>query len=113
MDAADSPVGLTVTRRDDADSVAVLDAAGYIDLSNAELLARAIADALRAAGTVVVDLSGVSFMDSSGLRELVVGRHQAEAAGRGYRVTGAGGHVLQVLEISGTLEYLAAGVSRT
>ncbi|MCK8433000.1 STAS domain-containing protein [Streptomyces sp. D2-8] len=60
-----SPLTLTPTRR--ADGTCVLTVVGEIDQSNADDLAAALDDA---GGSVVVDLTGVGYLDSAGLNVL-------------------------------------------
>ncbi|MFE1250838.1 STAS domain-containing protein [Streptomyces sp. NPDC058735] len=60
-----SPLTLSPARR--ADGTAVLTVVGEIDQSNAHELAKAL-DEVR--GTVVLDLTGVEYLDSAGLNVL-------------------------------------------
>jgi len=46
-----------------------------------------------------VEVSGVSFLDSSGIRALLRSQSAAVAHGRGFRLTGAQGTIREVLEI--------------
>ncbi|GAA3505040.1 STAS domain-containing protein [Streptomyces prasinosporus] len=62
-----SPLTLTPTRR--ADGTSVLTVVGEVDQSNAGELAAALDDAR---GPVVVDLTGVQYLDSAGLNVLFV-----------------------------------------
>jgi anti-sigma B factor antagonist len=101
-------VGLSVSieRRADATIVVVV---GDIDMSTVEQLDSGI---IAAAGTdesndVLVDLSGVTFMDSTGINALLKGRRVADACGRRYRVVGAAGIVHQVLDLTGVLPHLS------
>ena len=57
-------------------------------------------------GDVVIDLSGVGFVDSSGLRVLVEAHQRAEAEARRLVLTGSSRQVLRLLEISGLMQYL-------
>jgi anti-anti-sigma factor len=60
-------------RRTGGSSVAVVRVSGEVDLSNADQLADALrAEAVQGASGAVVDLSAVPFMDSSGLRVLLM-----------------------------------------
>jgi len=108
-----TPTGLAIERRSEAGGRTVLALAGYIDLSTATQVGEAISAALPEASAVDVDLSGVSFVDSSGLREFVLGYQRARSAGRGYRITGAHGSIRQVLEISGLYDYLTEGLPQS
>lgn len=53
------------------DGQTVLVVAGDVDMATAPTLQDAIIDVLRSAGRVVLDFTGVTFMDSSGLKALV------------------------------------------
>lgn len=99
-------LSISVSQRPDSAVVAV---AGDVDLSTSPALAHAVATAVDAAGDlmVVVDLSGVRFCDSTGISALVQGRRLAQQHGVRYRVTGATGLVLDVLEITGVWEDLS------
>ena len=99
-------LSVSTTRCDDA---AVVAANGEIDLATAPALEDAITAAVQAPGRlpVVVDLAGVRFCDSSGIRALVHGRLLADQRGLSYRVTGANGIVLDVLEVTGVWPQLS------
>jgi anti-sigma B factor antagonist len=80
---------------------------GEIDISTADALERAIADAINGgSGTVIVDLSDVTFMDSAGINALLKGRRWADAKDQQFRVTGATGIVRQILDVTGVAEHL-------
>jgi anti-anti-sigma factor len=71
------------------------------------------ADALRqhlegvAAGTpVLLDLSGVGFMDSSGLRVLIAAKRRASEAGGDLRVVAASRPLTRLFEIAGVADHL-------
>ncbi|MFI5841850.1 STAS domain-containing protein [Catenuloplanes sp. NPDC051500] len=61
---------LTFATSERPDGVLVLAVAGEIDMSNAETFADALADTRREAGTFVVDLTRVEYLDSAGLSVL-------------------------------------------
>lgn len=67
---------LHVERRPDGPTVVTV--SGEIDLTNADQLDRCLDDAAEQARDLVVDLSGVTYLDSQGLRVLLglVERHQ-------------------------------------
>jgi anti-anti-sigma factor len=98
-------VSITTGREDGKVSVI---ASGEIDLSNSALLADAISGALKhsGAGAVEVDLTSVTFLDSSGIAALLKGRRVADDIGIAYRIGGMHGVVRQVLELTGVLDYL-------
>ena len=83
--------------------------AGEVDLASAPAVETAIEAAVDAAGTtgVVVNLSQVTFLDSSGINALLNGRRVAEDHGVAYVVVGAQGQVLTVLELTGVWPHLS------
>jgi len=83
--------------------------AGEVDLASSPGVESAIGAAVDAAGAtgVVVDLSQVTFLDSSGINALLNGRRLAEGHGVGYVVVGAQGQVLTVLELTGVWPHLS------
>jgi anti-sigma B factor antagonist len=85
-------------------SVGVL--AGEIDLASIDALEAAITateqDAA-AGGDVVLDMSGVTFLDSSGLRVLVTANDRLASAGSRLVIRRPSASVLRVLEITGLL----------
>ena len=76
---------------------------GEFDITSRDDLERAVLDAVAAAGTgdVVVDLHGVSFIDSEAVAAIIAGYRAALAAGSGYRLARARGLVRRVLDIAG------------
>ncbi len=70
---------------------------GELDLATAPDLEEALPED----GDVLVDLSKLRFMDSSGLRMLIAGDQALRAAGGGLSLVAPTGHVLRVLEITG------------
>jgi anti-anti-sigma factor len=95
--ARGTPFGVEL--RDDA-GVAVVLLTGEFDLAVQDQVAAAIAVALQRAPTVVVDLSDLWFIDSSGLNILLRGRTAARDAGRRLVLRGASGAVAQTLAIT-------------
>jgi anti-sigma B factor antagonist len=84
------------------DGVAFLYAQGEIDLANAEQL-RALGEELVCSfiGTIRVDLSGVTFLDSTGLGALIGIRNAAEAARRILILDRPSPQALRILQITG------------
>ncbi len=79
--------------------------AGEIDMSITDALRRDVDRAMEQNKiiNIVFDLTGVSFVDSSGLG-VILGRYKkAAAAGGRVFLTGAGPQVRRVLELSGLL----------
>jgi anti-sigma B factor antagonist len=93
-------------------AVAVIAATGELDLSGAEIL-QAELDRLEAEpdlGTVVLDLRGLEFLDSSGLRLVVLADMRARDAGRRFVLVRGPETVHRVFEItrmSERLEFVA------
>lgn len=84
-----------------AADAAVLSFSGELDLAVRDRVVTAIAQALATAPTVVVDLTEVNFIDSSGLSALIRGRNAAHEAGRELFVRNASGPVATVLAVTG------------
>ncbi|MCB2223784.1 MAG: STAS domain-containing protein [Actinobacteria bacterium] len=80
-------------------SAGIVTVAGEVDLSVAPAVAGAIADGAGAA-TVIVDLTGVTFIDSTGLRALVTGREGLESGGRSMVLAVADGPVARLLALT-------------
>jgi len=74
---------------------------GELDASTSPALAAAFAELPGGTGQVDVDLGGVTFIDSSGLRVLIALSDQAGADGRKVVVSGASNPVRRLFEITG------------
>lgn len=78
-----------------------------IDMATAPQLGSALAQAQRDGATeIVVDLTAVDFLDSSGIGVLLRAANDAGQAGVSLYVHGAHGGVARVLEISGVSAHL-------
>lgn len=87
------------------DSASVLAIRGEIDVSTApELRDRLLAVAQDGGQTVIVDLSEVTFLDSTALGVLVSGLKRFRAEGGDLRLVVTGRSVAKVLEITGLVE---------
>ena len=76
---------------------------GELDLDQAGTLADELsALTTKGATSVTVDVSGLNFIDSSGLRALLSAREQLDAAGASLRLTDLSPAVERVLEMTGT-----------
>ncbi|PWR11100.1 anti-sigma factor antagonist [Micromonospora acroterricola] len=89
------------------DGSACLRLAGELDLSTAPELTAAI-DRLFDAGEirVLLDLTDLTFCDSTGMAVFVRGDNRASAEGGWLRLTGANGRVDRVLRITGLADVL-------
>jgi anti-sigma B factor antagonist len=93
-----------LTVQPDRDRVRIL-ASGEIDLVTAPLLAAQLDDLWAAGWThVIADLSGVTFLDSTGVHVLVNARTDALARGAAFSLTNGNATVSQVLRICGVEE---------
>jgi anti-sigma B factor antagonist len=102
-----APGHLTIRRTADAQGV-VLALHGELDLGSAPALAQALAEiensSLRG---LVIDLSGLEFMDSTGLA-LIVGAHRdARESGRRLRFRRGSRQVQRLLEMTGIIDQLS------
>jgi anti-anti-sigma factor len=81
-------------------------AAGEIDLSNVAALRRELDAARMEAVTVLLDLSGVTFIDSSGLHLLLRASHSSAVSDWAFFVVRPSESVLRLIEVSGTADAL-------
>jgi anti-anti-sigma factor len=78
---------------------------GEVDLLSAPELEAALAEGIQLGGTLVADLTEVSFIDSTGLRVLLEARDRAATGGGELRLAIAeGGAVQRLLTLSGVLD---------
>jgi len=97
-------ISVTTTRRDD---VACVSCVGEVDVSNAAKLREALDAALtQASQAIEVDLSGVSYIDSTGIGVLVGAAHHASEAGASLSVLHPQKNVVRVLKLLGVMEDL-------
>ena len=73
---------------------------GEVDLSWSQQVRRAILDALGDTGKVGVELSQVSYIDSSGIAALVEGFQNARSHNRKFGLVGVSGAVMAVLQLA-------------
>ncbi len=87
-----------------------VEASGDLDLATAERLAATLAEPSSHNGAVVeLDLGGVEFLDSSGLRVIVATASRLEARGGRIVLSGLSAAAERVLEVTGLLEALRSG----
>jgi anti-anti-sigma factor len=77
---------------------------GEIDLSTKERIHEALMEAQQGSADVIVDLSDVTFMDSTGINALVRARRNAPDGL--FHVVGAPQRIRKALEIVGVAQYL-------
>lgn len=91
---------------DGSDRVTVRLAGEFDTTTKAELVA-ALNDAVAAGTQTVVDVSAVTFFDSSGVNAVAIAHRAAVSAGRQLRIAGAHGLVAEVLHQTGMAALLA------
>jgi len=92
-----------------ARDVICLEVSGEVDMASGEALNNAIREALTAPGVkrVEVDLSKVTFLDSTGVNTLVQGHQRAYGKNITRRVVKPSQMALRVLELTGVREFLS------
>lgn len=86
--------------------VAVLSAQGEVDIATSAVLRKALESIPAAADTIVIDLAGVSFLDSTGLGVLIGARRRLHRSGVRIMVVNAAPAVWRVFKITGLIEPL-------
>lgn len=79
---------------------------GEIDAASVETLATSLSAAIDGANVVIVDFSGVEFIDSSGIRCLLEARLEAERASVDLRVVDVKPSTMRILQIAGVEHFL-------
>ncbi len=89
------------------DGAAVVVARGELDLASADDLRAALARPEAAASTVILDLRGITFIDSSGLSVVVAEHQRSRADGFRFAVAvGGAGEVMRLFELAGLVSTL-------
>lgn len=105
MTTPDAPLlcpRLAIERREDAQSV-ILVLRGEIDLASAPELERATLEALSTGQQrIVIDLAGVDFLDSTGLRTLIVAHERAASKGHSVVLRHVRPQARRLFELTGT-----------
>jgi anti-sigma B factor antagonist len=84
------------------DDTVTLTVTGEIDLGNAESLYKALTEALAPGAPVIVDLTGVGFIDSRGLGALVRAHHEAVGGDPAPILVVPSESVARLFELAGT-----------
>lgn len=88
----------------DVSGLTVIAPVGDVDLATQDMLQDCVAPYLTADATVAIDCSGINFIDSTGLRALVLLQQIAEEAGANLVLASIPPVLDRVLELSGTAE---------
>ena len=84
------------------EDIVIISASGRIDSLTYELLLAALSDQIHAgAKSLVVDLGGVEYTSSAGLRAILIAQQEARRAGGDLRLAAVQPNVLKVLKLSG------------
>jgi anti-anti-sigma factor len=119
--SSDAPDPFSV-RDELRDGIRVLHVAGELDLGNAARVGEALGARTEAPAAVVIALSEVTFIDSTGVRELLEARRLSEESGGRLALLAPSRPVQRVLELSQLIEVfevitdlddLAAGTTGT
>jgi anti-sigma B factor antagonist len=84
-----------------SEKTAVVHVAGELDLASAPELETVLHGLECECARIVLDLSHLSFIDSTGLRLAVIEHHRATMDGFDFAIAGATGQVLEVLRLTG------------
>ena len=98
MDATGPDFEVTVRR---SSGTAVVQVAGELDLASAPTLADMLRDLEPTCDRVILDLSRLTFIDSTGLRLAIAEHRRAELDGFDFVVAGATAPILRVLRVTG------------
>jgi anti-sigma B factor antagonist len=91
-------LALTTSR---AGPVVTIEVAGEVDIANAEFLAEQVRCAEKTdADRIVIDLAGVTFIDSIGLTQLSIAQRRSDADSDRLRLRNVGGHTAKVIAIT-------------
>jgi anti-sigma B factor antagonist len=101
--------GLTIDTTYLARDVICLHVSGEVDMASSEALNKAIRAVLMAPGLklLVVDLSKVTFLDSTGINTLVQGHERAGEQAITLQLMNPSQVALRVLELTGVREFLS------
>lgn len=95
-----------------ADSYSVVAVHGEVDLHTAPKVQYAIERGSEGVGTVVLDMAGVAFMDSTALSTLMRAKEKLEKDGTALRLTSPSGAVQRIFDVTGFGDYFQIYPSR-
>jgi anti-sigma B factor antagonist len=99
--------------RSSADGSELLIVEGEVDASTSSRLIAALNEAVTdAVRSLIVDLSGVDFMDSTGLGLLLGAYRRMKRRGRGFAIVCPGGPVRRIFELTDLVDILRVEPSR-
>ncbi|VAW43841.1 hypothetical protein MNBD_GAMMA02-39 [hydrothermal vent metagenome] len=83
-----------------SDVLTTIFVSGEVDLSNSAEVRKTILGALKTTPAVKIDLSGVEYIDSSGIAAMVEGLQFANSKGRTFSLTNPSNQVRSILELA-------------
>ena len=90
------------------DDVQVFELVGSLDIATSPTVRAALTEASeRGSHRLIVDLTRVDFLDSTGLGALIGGQRRAKEFGGGVRLVAKEGQILRLLRITGLLKVFA------
>lgn len=95
-----------------ADSYSVVAVHGEVDLHTAPKVQYAIERGAEGVETVVLDMAGVAFMDSTALSTLMRSKETLEKDGTSLRLTAPSGAVQRIFDVTGFGDYFQIYPSR-
>lgn len=98
MDASEHTKYLWTETAEDGSELRV---SGELDAGSSQELLDAVETRVQAGGDVVLDLSALSFIDSSGVRAIAETLRRSDSEGFGFRISSASAAVVRVLEMTG------------
>lgn len=107
--AGDPDFRVRVDHFGSAGDAAVFTLSGELDAHAAELLERALATLDSTVEALVLDMTDVSFIDSSGLRTLIQARQLFRDEPSSVTIRGAQTSTTRLLELTGLSDYFAVG----
>lgn len=78
----------------------VIHVAGEVDLSNSSEIRKTILSALKTTPEVIVDLSNVEYIDSSGIAAMVEGLQFANSNGKSFKICKPSQQVNSILQLA-------------
>ena len=99
--------GLLSWTVDPSSTCSTVSVCGELDMASVEPLRGALNDVVGGDGVIIFDLSGVTFMDSTGLRLLLDVKRQMDDGGGAVFIRDASEPVERVLEMTGMASFFA------
>lgn len=94
--------GLSIDSRELSNGWRVISVGGEVDLASVDKLQKSIDDVYEQGSSyLAVDLTGSTFMDSTGIKALVMADRRFKEDGRSFALVVSGGPVSRLIDLSG------------